>query len=222
MEPKIAREYYLISINPKNGYYFNFGNEFGYGILGGILMDLYREKRIAFQDKRLVVVNPSPTNYPMFDKVIEIITKKGSIKVASLIGRMAFKGMFYRREMIELMLSNNDIIRVRKKFLGISYNRYFPTDRDFRMSLIRRVRDILLRNETPAPEELLLLALIHACQLYRALSDVREERRRMRMNMKILLKSGNNYSHDFDDIKELSSGIRKAIAAAQASHTAAI
>lgn len=221
MEPKITREYYLISLNPENGRHFNLGNEFGFGVLGGILMDLYREKRIAFQNKRLVVVNPSPSNYPLFDKAIEIISRKAPIRVATLLSRMTFNSRFYRKETINLLLVNKDIIQIRKKFLGIPYHRNFPSDRDFRMSIIQRIRDILLRNQTPTSEEMLLLALIHTCSLYRALSDTRAERKLIRMNMKILLKSGTNYSPDYEDIKELSAGIRKAIATAHASHTVA-
>ena len=220
MEPKIVREFYLTALNPKNGYYYNLGTEFIYGVIGGILMDLYREQRITFQNRKLVMVNPSQTNYPIFDKALELVAKKEPVNVATLIGRMAFKGQFYKRETIGLLLANNDIFKVQKTFIGISYNRYFPADRDQKTAIIRRLRDILLRNETPVNEELLLLLLIHACQLYRALSDRRDERKRMRANMKILLRSGNQYSQDFEQMKELSSGIRRAIQAARASHAA--
>ena len=221
MEPKIVREFYLLSLNPKNGYYFTYGNEFGYGILGGILMDLYREGLITFQNKKLVVVNPAATNYSIFDRPLEIVNRKGSIRVATLLGRMGIHRLFYKKEAIRLFMVNNDLIQIKKKFLGIPYNRYYPKDRDFKLSIVRRMRDLLLRNEHPTNDELLLLILIHSCRSYRALSAYREERKRMRLNMKQLLKNGSDYTQHFDQIKELSAGIRKAIMAANASRTAA-
>lgn len=220
MEPKIAREYYLIALNPKNGSYFSLGSDFGYGVLGGILMDLYQCNRIRFQNKKIILIDNSPTNYAIFDKAIELIGKRGPVRVSTLIARMAFKGRFYKNELIELLLSNKDILRVKKKFMIFSYNRYFPADREFRLSIVRRVRDILLRNETPLPNELLLLSLIYACQIYRALSDDRAERKHMRQSLKNIIKKGNNYSPDFENVKELSTGIRNAITAARATHTA--
>ena len=221
MEPKIARNFYLTALNPQNGYYYNFGSEFVYGLTAAIVLDLYREKRITLQNKKVIIVNPEATNYPVFDKVLELIGRKQPLSIAALIGRLAIRGQFYKKELIRLLELNKDLVRIRKSVIGISYNRYFPADHDYRMSVIRRMRDILLRNEEPSNEELLLLIILHACQLYRALSDIREERKRMRIRMKSILKGESCYTHDFENIKALSTGIQRAIQAAHATHTAA-
>lgn len=214
MEPKIVREFYLLSLNPKTGNYINIGAEFSYGILGSILMDLYRVGKIKFQSKSLVVVDPTITNYVIFDKTIDILKKRGSASVVNLLSRMGFKNISFKKETIKILLHNKDIALIRKTFLGIPYNRYFPVNQDLRKSLIKRIRDILLRNEKPLSDELLLLSLIHVCRLYRSLSDVRAERVFMKSNMKEILKNGTTYSSDFIQIKELQSGLRKAIMSA--------
>ncbi|MBN1925006.1 MAG: GPP34 family phosphoprotein [Prolixibacteraceae bacterium] len=221
MEPDITRSFYLISLNPKRGYYFIMGNEFQYGLPGAILCDLYYNQRIAFENRKLVCINPMPTNYPFFDRAMQTIEKKQPVSVASLLTTMVFRSGFYKKRIIEILLNNKDIVRVRKKFIGIPYNRYFHLKNDERMAQIRRLRDILLRNEKPNSKELLLLVLLHVCRLYHALSDQRVERKRMRETMKQIIKNGNSYTRDFENIIELSKGVRKAIVAANARHASA-
>jgi hypothetical protein len=46
------------------------------------------------------------------------------------------------------------------------------------------IRDILLRNAQPTPDELLLLMVVHATRMFRPLSDIREERKTMRRKLK--------------------------------------
>lgn len=221
MEPNITRSFYLLSLNPQRGYYFNMGNEFQYGLPGAILCDLYYNQRITFENRKLVCINPTTTNYPFFDKAMQTIDKKQPVRVASLLTSMVFRNGFYKKQVIEILLNNKDIIRVRKKFLVFPYNRYFHLKKDERMALIRRLRDILLRNEQPNTEELLLLAMVHVCRVYRALSDQKNERKRMKENMKRIMKSGNIYTREFENIIELSKGVKRAIAAANARHNVA-
>lgn len=216
MEPKITRDFFLLSLNPKNGYYFRIGNELNYGLLGGIVADLYREKRIAFREKSLVLVDPSVTNYPFFDKVIELIKRKGAISIWSLLSRMGMSFFFYKRELTNCFLQNNDLIKVIKRFLGIPYKRYYASDRDYRASVIRSVRDILLRNQQPTPDELLLLVLIYSTRMYRPLSDIREERKIMRRKLTELFKNGAANYANFDHINELQRGLHRAIQSANA------
>ncbi|MCF8360265.1 MAG: GPP34 family phosphoprotein [Prolixibacteraceae bacterium] len=221
MEPDITRKFYLLSLNPDKGYYYIMGAEFQYGLPGAILCDLYYNQRITFENRKLICINPTPTNYPFFDRALQTTEKKRSVRVASLLSSMAFRGGWYKKQVIAVLLNNKDITRVRRKFLGIGYNRYYHLKRDERMTLIRRLRDVLLRNEKPEVDELLLMSLIHVCRLYRALSDQKNERKRMRETMKRIMKNGNTYTKDFENIVELSKGIKRAIAAAHAAQTSA-
>ncbi|MGF7139123.1 GOLPH3/VPS74 family protein [Roseimarinus sediminis] len=216
MEPKLSRDFFLLSLNPKNGYYFNYGSEFGYGLLGAMLADLYRCGKIRFENKKVVLIDASPGSYPYFNQIIDLLQRKGKISISGLLGRMAFKSGFYKKELIKTLSDNGDLIMVRKKFLLIPYKRYFPAKRDERMETIRHFRNILLRNQPPVSDDLLFMSLIHICRLYRSLSDMRDERRIMRSKMKLLLKNGYQYSENYDQLKALHSGIKQAIMAAHA------
>ncbi|HPR32921.1 MAG TPA: GPP34 family phosphoprotein [Prolixibacteraceae bacterium] len=220
MEPNLARSFYLLSLNPKNGYYFNTGPEFQYGLTGSIVADLYFQQRVRIEKRTLYAVDPAPTNYSFFDRPLQTIEQKGGIRIASLLGRMGFRPGWYKKELIRVLLANGDLVQVPKKFLGIPYNRYFPGKSDERLAMIRRLRDILLRGEHPEGPELMLLSLVPVCRLYRAITERGAERKRARQNLKNLLKNGTQYSRQFGDIEALTKGIKGAIMAAHASHSA--
>lgn len=221
METKTIQDFFLLSINPKRGTYFNAGNEFLYGLMGAMVMDLYLAGEIGFKLKYITLNRQQTTGLVFFDRAIQFIAKrKYPIKVYGLISRLGFRSRSYKKEIIRNFLERNLIIRVRKKFLFIPYNRYFPADRDARLDLVRRMRDILLRNDTWSKDEFNLLVLIQATGLYRALSDQRAERKIMRQRMKILFKNEKNKAID-PNLLLLGEVLRRSIISANAAQHAA-
>lgn len=221
MEPKVVQDFFLLSINPKNGYYFNFGNEFTYGLMGALVLDLYRLEKINFQNKSVFLVDQSSTDYPFFNRAIELIKQKRTLlNVYGLISRIGFRYRIYKKEIVGSLLQNKIIIKVRKKFLFIPYNRYYPFDRDRRFSIIRRYRDILLRNEMPETDDLYLLSLIHATGLYKALSDQRAERKVMRTKMKLLLQKDRGFNQKHENIVMVAETLKRVIIAKNAAQHA--
>lgn len=213
MEPKVSREFFILSLNPKSGYYHNFGNEFGYGLIGSVLMDLYRSGKISIRNKKLVVLDPTPTNYLLFDHILTIIAQKEEIAITRLLYKLGFKGQFTKRNLVKILIDNQDIVCVRKSFLGIPYKRYYTKSGEFKLSLIRRMRDILLRNEKPTMEEMYILPLIYLGRLFKALSDQREERKIMRKRLKVILKNEAYYGNNYNEMRLLQQSIRKVITA---------
>lgn len=88
------------------------------------------------------------------------------------------------------------------------------------MNLIRSLRDILLRNETPQHDEMYLLSLIRVTRLMRALSDRIDERKAMRQRLKAILANGHNYFADYKHLEVLRNAIKRAIMAAYAAKSA--
>ena len=221
MEPKVVQDFYLLSINPKNGYYFNFGNEFTYGLMGALLMDLYRMGKIDFQNKNVFLVDQTSTDYPFFNRASELIKhRKIPLKAYGLISRIGFRCRTYKKEIANSLVENKIIIRVRKKFLFIPYNRYYPFNRDTRLSIVHRYRDILLRNEMPETDDMYLLSLIHATGLYKALSDQRAERKAMRVKMKTILQKNSGFNTKQGNIIMLAETLKRVIIATNAAQHA--
>ncbi|MFA9390294.1 MAG: GPP34 family phosphoprotein [Prolixibacteraceae bacterium] len=220
MDSKITQNYFLLSLNPQKGYYYNMGTEFSYGLLGAILMDLYKANRISLANRVVTIVDASPANARYFDRVLELLQQKRSMRIGSLISRMGFRANRYKQELAEQLIQEKLLIKVRKKFLFIPYNRYYPNDREQRMSIIRRLRDILLRKEQPLPEEMYLLSLIRITRLFRALSDRRDERSAMRQQLKLIMAHSSDFTNDHQNLEVLHNAIKRAIMAAHAAKSA--
>ena len=180
-----------------------------------MIFDLYRTGKIAIREKKIVLIDSSSTNYLLFDNVITILQKNRALSPTRLLYKLGLKGNSSKKELVKILLKNGDIVQVRKRFLGIPYNRYFHKNSELRLSIIRRMRDILLRNERPSDDEMLLLILIKISRLYRALSDRRDERVHIRKQLKIILASKANYKN-YDDIKLLQQSIQRVITASNA------
>jgi hypothetical protein len=221
MDTKTLQDYFLLSINPNRGSYYNMGNEFFYGLMAAMVVDLYSAEKIGFKLKYITLNNQQATGFVFFDRAIQLIgNRKYPIKAYGLISRLGFRSRSYKKEIVNNLLGRNLIIRVRKKFLFIPYNRYFPADRDARLDLVRRMRDILLRNDSWTNDEFKLLILIHATGLYRALSDQRAERKLMRQRMKVILKNDRNEAID-QNLVLLGDVLKRSIISANAAQHAA-
>lgn len=183
-------------------------------------MDLYREKRIAMDNRMVHIVNASPTNYPFFDRILELLDRKKMIRINSLMTRMGYRNLRYKRLFTDYLVDTNHIIRVKKRFLFIPYNRYYASDREKRTDIIRHIRDILLRHETPKAEDMYLLSLIRITRLFRAFSDRRDERKAMRQHLKLILSNGQNYFADYEHLDAIKNAIKRAIMAANAAKSA--
>lgn len=183
-------------------------------------MDLYREKRIALDNRMVHIVNASPTNYPFFDRILETLDRKKMLRINSMMTRMGYRNLRYKRLFASYLLDTNQIIRVKKRFLFIPYNRYYATDREKRMDLVRRFRDILLRNESPQHDDLYMLSMIRITRLFRALSDRRDERKVMRKRLKMILANGQHYFADYEHLAAITNAIKRAIMAANAAKSA--
>jgi len=221
MEPKIIRDYYLLTLDPKNGHWLRMGNEFRIGLLGAVLADLYSAKRIGIDQQKVVLIDPTISNYPFFDTLLNLLQRKGSLRIWSLLGRMNIRYRFYKKEILKILIANNDILKIGKSIWGIPYSRYYAKNRDNRNILIRRLRDIILRNEQPQAHELLLLTVIYASRMYKILTDMRSERKIIKRKLKEMFKNGSSHFNNYEQAHQLEKGIRKAIQAANARQAAA-
>lgn len=208
-------------LNPQRGVYHSYANDFKFGLLGASLFDLYHIGRFTFENKKLALSDKTPTSCAFLDRIIEKAARTRPLSVARFLGRLSMNFQAFKREMIRFLIDSRVIVPVRKQFLFIVYYRYFPYDSVTRQELIHRMRNVLLRNESPQENELFLILLIQVCNLYRPLSDQRAERKFMRRRAKTILSEIDRYSVDAEHLLLLHSGIRQAIITANVNRSAA-
>ena len=75
--------YSLIAVNPKNARFYGFGNYYNFGLLGAVLMDLYKNELVEI-NKNKVVYKGIDSVYPEFlDRAIQLLRSKNEIRIIS-------------------------------------------------------------------------------------------------------------------------------------------
>lgn len=138
----------------------------GYGLGGALLMDLVLQERIDSLDKKIVLVDPSPTGDEVLDAALNTIRASNKPRdakhwVKRLGGQAGLKERLARR------LVARGVLREQKRtFLWVFHDHRFPTGDPGPEALLRgQLRDAVLSAAEPDTRILLLLSLVNACHL---------------------------------------------------------
>ncbi len=212
MDKKVTEDFFILALNPNNGYYRVSGNYLNYGILGAILMDLALADAIELSDKTVIVKGNQISGITAFDKVLEIMSSSSKERnLRTWLRRLSGKVYNYRKELQKNLVMNGILKQERKRFLLIPYSLYFPADPTRTSRLIMRLKDIILYSKEANEQELMLLGLVFACRMHRNLADTTEERRKIRKSLVKYIKE-NPYAE----------GVSKTVIEMQAAITASI
>ena len=216
MDTKVSENFIILALNPRSGNYMIYGNYLNYGFLGAVLMDLALAGRIRIIDGRMSAVEEKGiTGVHVHDRMYErLIKSRKPLKISFWIRRLAFNSGWYVREMRNLMVGNGVLKQERRRFLMIPYKLHYVADMGRRRKLIMRIKEILLYNKPPEDDEAMLLGIIYASKLHRALSDDRDERRKIRKALVSFMKESHMSPGIDTMVREIQLAISSAIAAA--------
>lgn len=158
-----------------------------YGLGGALLMDLALRERIDVVDKKIVVGDPSPTGDELLDTALETIRAADKPHDARhWVTKLGVRTGL--REQLAHRLVARGILREQEHtFLWVFHDPRFPTSDAGPESAVRdRIRDVALAGAEPDPDTLLLVSLVHACNLLDGLF-AREERTHARRRIKELV-----------------------------------
>jgi golgi phosphoprotein 3 len=132
------------------------------GLAGAILSDLALRGKIYSEDKRMVVVDPTPTGDEILDGALEIMAAyKKTHKVKYWIGALGGRKLV-RRIARQLVASN--ILRLEKKHYlwVVPYDCYPQQDASAKYWVKQHLRAVVLGGEKPDLHDLALLSLLKA------------------------------------------------------------
>jgi Golgi phosphoprotein 3 len=158
-----------------------------YGLGGALLMDLALNGRVNSREKKIVLVDSSPTGDEVLDAALETIrtsTQPRDAKhwVKRLGDRRGLRDHLARRLVARGILREQD-----RAFLWVFRDHRFPTDDPSPEAALRgRIRDATLGATEPDTRTLLLLSLVNACNLAGSLFS-REERTQATRRIKDLV-----------------------------------
>ena len=215
MDLSLKEKFLIISIEPNTGKVLLSGNHLTYGMAGALIFELKSKGIVDLTDNRLVLKHYRVSTDKVVNRAVKLIRKsRKNRKVNTWIMRFSWRGNSFFREIIRNLLINNILRKERRKFLNIiPYNRYFFLQKDVRSQILFSLQDTLSNfNNNSRPEDLMLLALIHACNLERVLTSDKSEKKILTRRLKELI----GKSEAFAELKPVVKKLKMAIASSHA------
>lgn len=158
----------LLQLDPTTGRFVDLPLSVADVILAGAaLMDLAIKNRIDTDLERLVVVNPAATGDDILDDVLARLAQPDNgLTIRSAIELVSPHARRYRQLALK-RLAEKGILRERDGlFLRVFQTRRYPVvDDRQRREVKARLRQLLLTDEIPDPQDVVLISLLEACEL---------------------------------------------------------
>lgn len=222
MDYRVSEQFICLSLKPETGRYMVLGNYLSFGVLGAIMMDLILSEHLIIRDHVLSLgKNTGMTGNPAHDKILsKILESKKQRSVKRWLKTFGPRAAWYRKKIQRYFVANGILKVERKRFIGIPYLLHYVSAAGRHQKLVNKYKDIILNNEKPEESELMVMGLIYACKMHRALSDNGPERRKIRKALVKIIKENPLASDINKAIIEMQAAITASIAAVSAASTA--
>ena len=147
-----------------------------YVLAGAVLLDLAFANRIDNDERQLLVLDQTPTGYPMLDRVLtRISSSSGTRDTRAWLEKITGEDTDEIRSMALDSLVKRGILEARdQKFLWVFRSRSYPiVDGRAEREAKLRVTGVLLSDDIPDPRDVAMIGLVDACGI---LPDIFSER----------------------------------------------
>ncbi|GAA0606978.1 GPP34 family phosphoprotein [Virgibacillus siamensis] len=175
----IPEELLLLALNDDKGtVVFSAGSSLNYGLAGAALAELTIEERIGLEDKKVVVIDETPTGNKVNDAVLQqVIEARKPKSVKRWVQSMNYRMGQWRKDMLRDLVDKGVLEEKEQKILWVFSRNTYPTERDVPEQQIRqRVHASIFGDQKPDARTAMLLSLIKACNLINEVFSTREKK----------------------------------------------
>jgi len=190
MELNTVEKFLLIAQHPEKGRFTISEIHIKYGIIGALLMEMSLVETIDIEKDRLILKNQKIISDPVTKEISLIIkNSKKPRKVKYWITRLSRKSLKYKWTFLEGLVKKKLIRIENKKFLGlIPYRRNYLVESKTRYNLIQELKKNILSRRDISNENIVLLGLIEACKMHKIISSDRDELKKIKKELKVIIK----------------------------------
>lgn len=211
----LAQKLYLLGIHPeKGGIVYQSGTAMDYVIVGGLLMEMYLNKNIKFDNKRIVLLSDKSDNLTHRFLLQKMSKAKRPRRISSWINKFYYSLNFIRGEVRDGLVSKRLVKIEDKRFLIFKWKKPFATNKQVLYKLVDEVKESIMRGTTDE-ETLILLSFIQPAGLLPRLFPDRQERKKARTRLKEML-VGNHVSAAVADAISASQAVAASVAVSAA------
>jgi len=184
-----SEDFLLLCIDPENGGFMFSDQQITYGLVGAILLDLSLNEKIEIIDDSLHFKNLHD-DHPVLNEINKIYRKDSDHKKLKFwINKLSRKSHKIKWELLWTLKAKNYIGIHVNKFLGIfPYRKCYIIEHEIRSDKLHNLRASLLSAQYLVSENMALLSLIEACKMYKLLTNDREEVKRIKSDLKEIIK----------------------------------
>lgn len=193
MKLNIQEQFLLLTKHPTKGKFIIADSHIKFGIIGALLLKISFDDNIILEKDKLIL-NDNINNDNAMISEISIIIKdaKKNKKLSYWITKLSKYAEKYKQNILS-NFGKNGMLRIEeKKFIGIfPYTKYFLIENSIRENIIQQVKNNILNKKSLSNEELTLLVLIQACNMFKIISSDRVEIKLLKMKLKDIIKENN-------------------------------
>ncbi len=175
---RFPEELMLLMLDDENGKFARVPDRLlRYALAGGVLMDLALEDRIDTDLEKLILVNPEPLEDSLLDPTLADIAQATETHDARFwVERTARLSAEAIRHKALNRLVDRGILECRDdRFLWVFQARRYPAiDGTAEREVKLRIMEILFSDQVPLPRDVVIIGLVHACDLFRQILSDRE------------------------------------------------
>jgi len=181
----LSEKLYLLSVNPeKGGIITATANALNYVLLGGLLLELYQNKNVSFENKRVVILETKSENELHRFMLEKIGMPARPLKISRALGKFNFS-MKYILNGVQQNLVDKRMIRMEpKRFLFFKWKKPFLVNKPVVQKMVTEIERQIM-NGSASDENLILLSFIQPSGL---LSRIFKERSKRKIAKKRLKK----------------------------------
>ena len=183
----LSQKLYLLGINPqKGGIIAASYTAMDYVLIGTLFLELYQNKNINFENKRIVILNAKSDN-SLHQFLLEKIGKsKRPLRISRWINKFYFSVKHIRKE-VQQGLVEKRIIRIQpKKFLFFRWGKPFLIDKQVVYKLVAEIEKLIFSGSANE-DEIILLSFIKPAGLLKRIFPEREKRKKAKQKMNQLI-----------------------------------
>lgn len=138
-----------------------------YGLAGAVLADLAVAGKIDTDEKKLVVLDATPTGDPLLDPWLALIAADNTVHpVAHWLSVLADRQQDIEQPALDRLMARGILKRADKKILWVIGLRRYPTvDGHERTEVRTRLGQLILGDDIPDPRDAILISLLSGCRL---------------------------------------------------------
>ena len=138
-----------------------------YGLAGAVLADLAVAGKIDTDEKKLVVLDATPTSDPLLDPWLALIAADKTVHpVAHWLSVLADRQREIEQPALDRLIERGILKRQDKKILWVIGMRRYPTvDGHERTEVRTRLGQLILGEDLPDPRDAILISLLRGCRL---------------------------------------------------------